>query len=258
MDRDTLNKWALTSENYHRKVNNLNLFGGLHDYLETLSNEQVVQYILKKAQDYPEIASAEKLNSLSSEYGITGKVENVRKMGGDGGLHDYIWRLPRKTLERYAFAAEKYHNKNQMIIGGLHDYIFNLNNQQIVQYIMGQVKEHPELGSGAKLDSLVAEYGLGDNESAPLLGSGQIMGGGLHDVVRSLDRSSLIAYALAMDNYSHEKQPRFGGIHDYVYQLEDNQIRNFILKQAQNYPELNNRIAVEGLIKKYNIKVTSN
>lgn len=258
-DRETLNKWALTSENYHRKVNNLNLFGGLHDFISTLSNEQVINYILNKTKDYPELASAEKLNSLSAEYGITGKDHQLAKMGGDGGLHDFIWRLPRTTLERWAFAAEKYHNKNQMILGGLHDYIGNLDNKQVIEYIMQQVKEHPEIASAAKLDSLVTEYGLAENDSAPSLGaSGNIYGGGLHDVVATLERSSLIAYALAMDSYSHEKQPRIGGIHDYVNQLEDNQIRNFILKQAQNFPELNSRIAVEGLIKKYNINVNLN
>jgi HD superfamily phosphohydrolase YqeK len=249
MDRPSLNKWALTTEKYHRNTNNQQLFGGLHDYISTLSNQQVIDYIMKEVKEHPEL-TAGKIDSLSAEYGITGEVEKpLLQMGGnDGGLHDYIWRLPRTTLDSWALAAEKYHNKEQITLGGLHDYIATLSNQQVIEYIMKEVKEHPEIASGNKLDALVTKY------TTPVVNSGPIMGGGLHDVVRALDRQSLIAYALAMDEYSHEKSPRLGGIHDYVNTLQDEEIRNFILKQAETFPELNNRIAVEGLVKKYNIK----
>jgi hypothetical protein len=248
MDRPSLNKWALTTEAYHRNANKQQqLIGGLHDYIATLSNQQVIDYILREVKEHPEL-NAGKLDSLSAEYGITGEVERPLKMGGnDGGLHDYIWRLPRTTLDSWAFAAENYHNKEQLIIGGLHDYIATLSNQQVIDFIMKEVKEHPEIASGEKLDALVSKY------TTPVVSSGPIMGGGLHDVVRGLSRQSLIAYALAMDEYSHQKSPRLGGIHDYVNTLQDEEIRNFILKQAETYPELNSRIAVEGLIKKFNI-----
>jgi len=56
-------------------------------------------------------------------------------------------------------------------------------------------------------------------------------------------------------NTHMKKTPRLGGIDDYVYTLQDQEIANFILKQAEKYPELNSKFEVEQLIKKYNITV---
>ena len=257
MERPSLNKWALTTERYHRKVNNLHIYGGLHEYINSLSNQEVIEYIMREVKEHPEIASSTKLDSLSAEYGLTGAVES-HNFGGDGGLHDYIFRLPRNTLESWALASEKYHNQGQLIMGGLHDYINNLSNQQLIEHIMKEVKEHPEIASGAKLDSLVAQYGISGNSTTPIVSNeNEAIRGGIHDIVRSLDRKSLISWALAMDKYNHEKQPGRGGIDDYVNKLEDNEIRNFIFKQVQSYPELNSRMAIEGLIKKFNISVNA-
>ena len=242
-DRKVLNKWALTAEKYHLQKQNITLFGGLHDYINVLSNEQVIEYILKQVKQHPEIGSSQKLDSLSVELGIA---KPVLKMGG---LNDYIWRLPRTTLDSWALACERYHNKEQNLFGGLHDYIGTFSNQQVIDYIMNKVKENPELGNAEKLNALVAKYGFKNETSAPQA----ILGGGLHDVVRALDRKSLISYALAIENYSNEKSPKFGGIHDYIDKLEDDHIRKFILDQAKNFPELNSREAIEGLVKKYNL-----
>jgi len=130
-----------------------------------------------------------------------------------------------------------------------------LSNQQIIDYVLKEIKEHPENAFKAKLDGLVTKYGISSNSVHGPQTTNPIIGGGLHDTVRSLNRKSLIAFALAMDNYSHEKSPRLGGIEDYVYTLQDQEIANFILKQAEQFPELNSRTAVEGLVRKYNITV---
>jgi len=137
-------------------------------------------------------------------------------------------------------------------MGGLHDYISTLSDSQIADYINKEVKEHPEIASLSKLQSLVTKYTI---KAQSELVATPVIGGGLHDVVRSLNRTSLIAYALAMDEYSHEKKPRLGGIDDYVYTLQDQEIANFILKQAEQFPELNSKFAVDGLVSKYNITV---
>ena len=243
LERPVLNNYALAAEQYHREKENIKLYGGLHDYINVLSNEQVIEYILKQVKQHPEIGSSQKLDSLSVELGIA---KPVLKMGG---LNDYIWRLPRTTLDSWALACERYHNKEQNLFGGLHDYIGTFSNQQVIDYIMNKVKENPELGNAEKLNALVAKYGFKNETSAPQA----ILGGGLHDVVRALDRKSLISYALAIENYSNEKSPKFGGIHDYIDKLEDDHIRKFILDQAKNFPELNSREAIEGLVKKYNL-----
>jgi len=268
LPREKLNSWALATEAYHRDINHQHLMGGLDDYVTSLTNEQVVEYIMKEVKEHPEIANQEKLDSLTTKYNINvnsvhqpikevQKSDTTGRIGGDGGLHDYIWRLPRATLESWAFATEKYHNKNEQLLGGLHDYIASLTNQQVIDFVMKEVKEHPEIASGEKLDSLVTQYGLGKADVPMVYATNPILGGGLHDVLRTLERKTLISYALAMDEYSHEKVPRIGGIHDYVYNLSDIEITNFIILQSEKFPELNSKLAIDGLVQKYGITVSN-
>jgi len=244
LPRDKLDQWALATEKYHRKINNLHLMGGLHDYIGRLTNDQVIDYIMKEVKEHPEIAGSSKLDGLVAE--LLPKGPKVGS-GSVGGLDDYIWRLPRSQIESYALALENYHRGNRTLIGGLHDYINTLSNADIVTYILKETKEHPEVASLDQLNLLV-----GPSDSAL---TGGAPGSGLTDVVRTLNRDSLIAYALAIDKYSHELKPRMGGVDDYVFRLHDDEIRNFILKQVALYPEINSRSVVEGLITKYNIKV---
>jgi len=79
-----------------------------------------------------------------------------------GGIHDYIFRLPRDKLNLWALAAEKYHREvnNEHLLGGLDDYLSSLSDKQVIDYILKEVKEHPELGKSKKLDELVTKYGI--------------------------------------------------------------------------------------------------
>jgi len=56
---------------YQREVENVHLIGGLDDYVNSLSNVQLAQYVLKAAKKYPTLNSADKLNSLSVKYGFS-------------------------------------------------------------------------------------------------------------------------------------------------------------------------------------------
>jgi len=110
-----------------------------------------------------------------------------------------------------------------------------------------EVKEHPEIASREKLNGLIKELNVSDHHP--------IIGGDLHEVLRTLNRKSLISYALAMDAYDHEKNPRLGGLHDYVYSLQDQEITKFINEAASKYPELNSKQAIESAITRFNIQV---
>jgi len=203
MPREKLINWALTTEAYHRDVKHLHLVGGLHDYISTLENDQIIDYIMVEVKEHPELASSEKLDSLSVKYNIdANSVHNVPPsapeskgiIGGDGGLHDYIWKLQRGKLNTWALATEKYHRKinNIRLYGGLHDYIDTLSNGDVIEYIMKEVKEHPEIATSHKLDSLVSEFGITEDDvhKAPQtqVETGLIGGdGGLHDYVWRLE-----------------------------------------------------------------------
>jgi len=68
--RTTLINYALTTEKYHRDINNLQLLGGLHDYVDTLSNKKLIEYIVKEANEHVELDTIEKLAQVAKEFGI--------------------------------------------------------------------------------------------------------------------------------------------------------------------------------------------
>jgi len=68
--RDTLIKWALTAEKHHKFTKGIKVIGGLGDYVNSLTNQQLVEYILGKASQYKELNSAVELDRLATTYGI--------------------------------------------------------------------------------------------------------------------------------------------------------------------------------------------
>lgn len=160
VSREQLIKWALAAEHYHRKVNNLNLLGGLHDYVENLSNEEIAKYIIKEAKEHPELDSTQALDL----FVVTGSIDELHLYLEVGGLHDYIFREPREILVKWALTAEKYEKmqkEEEHLLGGLHDYIGNMSLKDIAQYILDKVNLYPKLASADELNKLYTEYGFG-------------------------------------------------------------------------------------------------
>ena len=79
-----------------------------------------------------------------------------------GGLHDFIWRLPRDTLENFALTAEKFSNdkKGRHLLGGLHDRIRSMSDREIAEYVLDRAQEYPELDSYSTLNQLAAKFGF--------------------------------------------------------------------------------------------------
>jgi hypothetical protein len=150
-----------------RDVTKTHRLGGLHDRIYGMTDMEIVEYILKKAETFKELNSAEKLTTLANSYGLNKETETevadeIFLEGGFGGLHDYIYRTERKTLEKWALTAEKHHRnvKNLRLMGGLHDYIERLSNAEVAEYILEKAQLYPELNSGAKLDAYAETYGV--------------------------------------------------------------------------------------------------
>jgi len=165
--RDTLVQWALSAEKFDRETRKVRLMGGLHDYVDRLSNEEVAEYIMKKVELYPELNSGDFLNSLVAKYEITYTPHAAHQgnIQSAGGLHDYIWRLPREQISLWALATEKYTRakENLVLMGGLHDYIGRLSNQEIIDYILTATEKYPDLNSSDFLNTLVDQYQITDN-----------------------------------------------------------------------------------------------
>jgi poly-D-alanine transfer protein DltD len=157
-NRQTLEKWALATEKYHREVNHLHLLGGLDDYISSLTNEKVVEYIVKEVSEHPEIDSADKLNELAVKYGI----ERITVFSNPIKNNSFDDIIRRKTLEAWALTCEQFHRNANNIhpMGGLHDYISRLSDDEVIEYIKKEVAEHEELNSVEKLDKLAKEYGF--------------------------------------------------------------------------------------------------
>jgi hypothetical protein len=161
VDRDTLTNFALSAEKYDNvKQGHPTLIGGLHDKIRNMSNVEIAEYILEKVKIYKELNSFQSLEKLSVEYGFSSKLPE--DFSREGGLHDYIFRMPRENLARWALTAEAHHKamNNIEILGGLHDYINTLSNEELVQYILKKAQEHPELNSADELDRYASVYGI--------------------------------------------------------------------------------------------------
>jgi len=183
--RDRLIKWALTAEYHDNLKKQASLVGSLHDYVETLSDKEISDFILRIVDVYPELGSKLTLERLEEEYEIKYESKNedddiedkkdvIEKSTkslnfladpepeGEGGLVDFIFRLSREMLTEYAFTVEKYHHETDglNIKGGIVDYVDDLNNEQIAWFVLDIAKKYPELNSKEFLDALVYRYGI--------------------------------------------------------------------------------------------------
>lgn len=246
MDNDTLIRWALTA-NAHN-----NLMTKEQNELDTskMSVKELIDFILKMVEKYPGLDSSTELDRLGEKYAI----KTVKPFGQFGGLHDYLYRMPRNTLIRWALTAEAHERKIKEIkaFGGLHDYIDSLSDVEIANYIAEKAKLYKELDSGEKLDSLAKEYSINFKPSPHL-----VKFGGLHDYIFRQDRETLIKWALtaeAHDRYERKLNIK-GGLHDYIKTLSNEKIAEYVLGMAAVYPVLNSAENLNSLMVKYEIKV---
>lgn len=163
--RETLIKWALTAEAHENLVEKRGkVLGGLHDYINSLSDVEIADYVMKKAKKYKELDSAEKLNTLSEKYSIS--YQEKPHLAKLGGLHDYIFRTERATLIQWALTCEYHDRKEQKlnVLGGLHEYIHTLSNEKIAEYVLGVAAKYPVLDSAENLNALAKKYEIQYNE----------------------------------------------------------------------------------------------
>jgi len=238
---EELKLWGLATEKYHREVNNLQAFGGLHDYVIRLEKQELIEYILNEVNEHEELVTASDLDKLVQKYKIKPGALKI------GGLHDYIFKKDRKTLINWALATETYFRKKEktIMVGGLHDYIHFMDNKSIIGYILNLVREYPELDDGKKLDELVIEYRIDDEDKMASLNSNF---GGLHDVLHKKSRCTLMRWAIAVEYY-HRKVKGIsvdvGGIHDYIHSMDKHLIIKYILEEAKEHPEIDSEESIE-------------
>lgn len=146
MNLEDLKNMALAGESYDRTQRKVILLGGLHDYIDSLSKDQVYEIIMNYVRQYPELRRSGFLESLA---GIPDK-------GFESLLQNYD--LPK--LKKTALSLEAYDRDVRKIrlMGGLHDYIDTLTAENLIEYIRRKGEAYPEIRNEEKLNSIVSKY----------------------------------------------------------------------------------------------------
>lgn len=82
-----------------------------------------------------------------------------------------------------------------------------------------------------------------------------IPGSGIHDALMGMERKDLEKWALAAERYHKEKSEikTRGGLHDRIFSMSDQDLREYIFNKSEEYDEINSTEAMNDLVKKYKI-----
>jgi hypothetical protein len=165
---------------------------------------------------------------------------------------EYVMSLNRTELTELGYLLEKYHRRvtgGKDLIGGLHDYVFRIPDDQIRKYVFDELKEHPEISKKMKLEKLV-EDSKTQTEEVKTYDRDFIIGEGIHDYLKTLNRDSLNKLALGLENYHRKLKDEFvfGGLHDYITQISDEDVKAYILKEANEHTEINSVKALDEFV----------
>jgi predicted CopG family antitoxin len=238
LSREDLLKLAYETEKVHKKsIGAEGTVGGLHDYAWRLPDDEIRKIIMKEAQEHQEINSKEKLMTLLENHLIF-----LTSQPTNNEIKNYLLTLERKDLEKLAYATEKVHKKSigaEGTEGGLHDYIWRLSEDEIRDIIINETEEHEQLNSKEKLITLLG--------SAPNL---KITSDEIKNYLLTLNRDDLIRLASKTEKVHKTAtgEGRFGGLHDYIMNLSDEQIRRYIMKESDDHVEINSKEKLMALI----------
>lgn len=224
-----LKKIALACEDYDRTKTGVQLLGGLHDYINSLSDDRIIEIIFSYVDKYTELKDCTKLEQLANI-----QKQDTSKMT----LEERLNASSRSFLESVALGFEAYDRKQtgKQLMGGLHDYINSLSNTQIVAIIMKYVKTYPTFNSYEQLSTLSTGTVMTQDQ--------------LNTLLASYDRPTLVHLAIAVDEYDKSRSdvPRVGGLHDYAWKLGNDKLTEIIVNYTKKWPELLNKDLFNSLL----------
>jgi HD superfamily phosphohydrolase YqeK len=216
-----LKKIALGFETYDRSEKGIVLLGGLHDYIDSLSDRQITGIIFDYVKVYPDFKS---VDALKKKF-----LTQVLLVATEDDLKVKLTALPRTKLVGIALALERESRKakgQEKLLGGLHDYIDRLTDGNIVDIIIDYSKDLADYKTYDKLLSLI--------NTAPLEISA------ITERLNKKTKEELAHIGIAADEYDRRRSDtlRLGGLHDYVWRLEKNDIISIIISYCKKWPEL--------------------
>lgn len=147
-----------------------------------------------------------------------------------------IYNYSTKNLKKLAISAQFYHrlqNNSQNFLGGLEDYIDSLNHSQIVDIIRDYIFEHKELNNRLFFEKIARISALNDKFNS------------IEECFENGSRNLLENLALTCENYEITKIKdnksfiKLGGLHDYIYTLDEESLKESIKKCLERNSELN-------------------
>lgn len=160
-----LREYVLKIENWRSEEKKEIFIGKFPEIVNKLDKEGCIKYIVNAAVKYSE------LFDMSFFKKITGPdhapfLPQDKPIGG--GLHDFIFKLPRETLNNFALSCEKYiqEKRGAKTFGGLHDTLRLMADQDVVIYILQRTKDYPELDNFGFLQKLSMDYGFAPKPSS--------------------------------------------------------------------------------------------
>jgi hypothetical protein len=152
--RDDLVSLAFKCEEQHKKSHgNVQSIGGLHDFIWSLSDDQISDYIMKESKEHEELNSAEKLNLLLTKKSDDKKEENLKEKSIEGMIENMskpqLMRIIPMTLKKIdpeIFNAKL--NYNYMTQENLRNFVkflildFKVNKDELLKEIKDILNDH--------------------------------------------------------------------------------------------------------------------
>ena len=248
---EELKNYALKVEEWKRNEKGERLMGGIHDYIDKIGKDEIIDYIVDSGLKYKELLEEETFQSVVSP---TLKSEDHHIIGGDD--HDKIAyqivtltnSLNTKSLEElksYAIKVEEWrrNEKGEKLLGGIHDYIDSIGKDEIITYIIQSGMKYKELLEEKTFQSVVSPTLKSEKD--------HIYGGDDHDEIaykivtltnflNSKSIEEVKNYALKVEEWRRNEKGEklLGGIHDYIDSVGKDKIISYILESGMKYKEL--------------------
>lgn len=234
---DQLKKLALAGETFVREKNNqTDLLGGLHDYIDSLSREEIAKIVANFVDENPELSD--------------GQIESLAEINyhlNFLGLDAFLGSFKLDKLKRIAYGVEAYLRKvrnQEAMTGGLLNVIPYLNTkEEVISVILELAGKEKKL-----LNSSILEY-LGQHEIASQIE--------FRDFLNDKDKKFLVTFAAACEKYERDSLglTLFGGVADYAWSLNREELVNFILNKSLNFPLITGKGFILRLISENKLKV---
>ena len=136
---------ALGVEKYYKSKETVHTYGGLHDYINSLSKKELTEYVMMEQNNHPEILTnfhelcATKISTLNNSL----KFNSIVNL------------LDINVMRAYAMTLLVYNNqKNNETIESLDDHVKNLDKNQLIDCILMMLKRLPEMNSLSKMEEM--------------------------------------------------------------------------------------------------------